>query len=25
MVTLGGHYRWDLEDLRQQIETIQRG
>lgn len=25
MVTAGGHYRWDLEDLRRQVEARNRG
>jgi len=25
MVTAGGHYRWDLDDLRRQVEERNRG
>jgi excisionase family DNA binding protein len=25
MVTAGGHYRWDLDDLRRQLEEHRRG
>ena len=24
-VTLGGHYRWDIEDVRQQIRELREG